>query len=459
MKASSIVSLACAVALVGLVPAAGEESNGFVLLPPSEMAEQDAIREHCQGGGSDWFSVGAMFVAFREALEACVIVSVMLNILSKTRMPHFTKFVWLGVGLGTAVSCIVGAGVVTAYFMAQGALLEYKDKAAFSGTFSLIAALFLSALAIQFLRFKDIEVKYKRKLAESVKKVTEREAEEAVEGGEALEGTDAILPAAPNTMAAPSKTSVRAMLNDPDLKGTAWSIFALCFTAVLREMLECFIFLAAFAGEHTQPAAIAIGAIVGIILGGLFGYMFLIMGKCLKDMRWFLLVVTVFMLFISAGLFALSANAFKTVALIDMGLVDTDLWVTTPLYDIYKSTGDGHQLCGFFAVIRAIFGYTHNPSFVWWFTYLLYWAISLGILGWRTCRGTLFSKDGLRPFELDDEDEGSADGDVESGVAVDAKRVASSSASSDLVHYIDGGHPRSHFPRMPVPPGFHPPPP
>ena len=71
---------------------------------------------------------------------------------------------------------------------------------------------------------------------------------------------------------------------------------------------------AAFA-SHTPPAAIAIGAVVGLIIGGLFGYVFLILGKAMRDLRWFLGVATVFMLFISAGLMALTASAFKTVAL------------------------------------------------------------------------------------------------------------------------------------------------
>lgn len=67
------------VALALVVPAASEESNGFILLPPDEMKAQQAIMERCQGGSSEWFSVGAMFVAFREALEACVIISVSAN--------------------------------------------------------------------------------------------------------------------------------------------------------------------------------------------------------------------------------------------------------------------------------------------------------------------------------------------------------------------------------------------
>lgn len=63
-------------ALLAIMPVYAEESNGFILLPPAEMAVEDAKRVKCQGGSNQFFSVGAMFVAFREALEACVIVAV-----------------------------------------------------------------------------------------------------------------------------------------------------------------------------------------------------------------------------------------------------------------------------------------------------------------------------------------------------------------------------------------------
>ena len=81
------------------MPAAGEESNGFVLLPPDEMAKQQAIMEECQGGNSEWFSVGAMFVAFREALEACVIVSV-----SAAMTPMIPIFCLLAISTTAVVS-------------------------------------------------------------------------------------------------------------------------------------------------------------------------------------------------------------------------------------------------------------------------------------------------------------------------------------------------------------------
>lgn len=88
--------------------------------------------------------------------------------------------------------------------------------------------------------------------------------------------------------------------------------------------------------------------------------------------------------------------------LADVGKVDTDLLLTTAVYDIYKSTGEGHQTCGFWAVIRAIIGYTHNPSMLWWIVYLVYWAAVLSILGYRYWTGTLFSKFGNNPFEEED---------------------------------------------------------
>jgi hypothetical protein len=103
-----------------------------------------------------------------------------------------------------------------------------------------------------------------------------------------------------------------------------------------------------------------------------------------------------------------------------MGKVDTDFALTTPVYDIYESTGEGHQTCGFWAVIRAIIGYTHNPSMLWWIVYLTYWAVVLSILGYRYWTGTLFSKWGNNPFEETESELGKpcgsdASSDIEQG--------------------------------------------
>jgi hypothetical protein len=88
-------------------------------------------------------------------------------------MPQFKKYVWYGVLMGILVACVVGAGVVAAYYAAQNAFMTDRDKALFSGVFSLIAAVFLTGLGIQFLRFKDIQAKYRRKMSEGIQKAKE----------------------------------------------------------------------------------------------------------------------------------------------------------------------------------------------------------------------------------------------------------------------------------------------
>ena len=154
----------------------------------------------------------------------------MVNILNKVKMPHFNRFVWWGSGVGMFISVLGGVGIVAGYYAASNALMSYRDKAAFSGTFSLIAALFLSALAVQFLRFKDVEVKYRKKMADKTQAV-----KSATQSSAAL------------------SMSTLQMWNDPELKDTSRSIFVLCLAAVLREGLECFVFLGPSPSSPSHP--------------------------------------------------------------------------------------------------------------------------------------------------------------------------------------------------------------
>mmetsp|Transcript_11826 Transcript_11826/g.27357 ORF Transcript_11826/g.27357 Transcript_11826/m.27357 type:complete len:489 (-) Transcript_11826:42-1508(-) len=387
-------------ALLGLtwaLCAYAEESSGFVILSEEDKIEAHRVRDACQGSHDRWFSVAAMFVGFREAIEACVIISVMVNILNKTGMPQMKRYVWMGVGGGFGISCVIGAGLVGAYYAAQNSGMSVKDKAAFSGVFSGLAAFFLTAVGIQFLRFRDIETKYKKKLAIGLESKVDIAHEQEV-------------------LSAASQITPAMIWADKDLRSTATSIFLLCFTAVLREGLETFIFLAAVSAS-APPQAIAIGGFTGIFIGCAVGLVILYAGKAMKDMWWFLASTTVFILFISAGLVSMSASAFKSVAVLDAGGIDDDFAISRPVYDIYKATGEGHQQCGFWAVFRAIVGYQHNPSMLWWIVYLSYWFIVISIFAWRWYHGTLYSKwgpSGEPPAQEGEEGEGSA-GDVEQG--------------------------------------------
>jgi FTR1 family protein len=98
----------------------------------------------------------------------------MIQLLKKTNMPQFRKYVWYGVFSGIAVACIAGAGIVAAYYAAQNAFMTDKDRALFSAVFSGIASVFLTVLGIQFLRFKDLQTKYRRKMSEGIQKAKQQ---------------------------------------------------------------------------------------------------------------------------------------------------------------------------------------------------------------------------------------------------------------------------------------------
>lgn len=431
-----VMAAGCILALAVLAtPALAEESDGFVLLEGEEYEKNLAVRTACQGGAQRWFNVGAMFIGFREALEACVIIAVVVNMLNKTGMPGLKPYAWYGVAGGLTIALLCGVGIVAAFYAVQASVPTYKDKAAFSGVFSLVAGVFLAGIGIQFLRFRDIEIKYKKKLSKEVETLKSQ-------------GSDA-------GQTAQNTPKVRfAMLWDKDMRGTSFSILALTFSAVLREGLEMMLFLAAVAGEF-PPESIALGAITGLILGCMFGYVIFLAGKYMKSIGVFLTSMTVFVLFIAGGLIALAAAAFKTVALVDMGLTDPDTVMSRPVYDIYKSTGEGHQTCGFWAVLRAVVGYTHNPSLIWWIVYALYWVIVLSIIGYRIYKGTLYSKWGA-DGDPEDPDRAQAARDVESGLA------SSSSSDSALKGQWRSAAPGENSvplqpsgpPRMPVPPSL-----
>ena len=363
-------------------------------------------------------------------------LQVMLSMLNKTGMPQMKRYVWFSTFAGLLLACIIGAGFVAAFYIARDQAMNAKDKAVFSGVFSGVAGIFLAILAVQFLRFKDVELSYKRKLKEGFKRVKDEQAARAATRAEAGE------PAEETTVA--DALTHKAVWADSGLKATAWSIMTLCFTAVVREGIETFVFLASVGSNTDGPAAIAIGCITGLILGVIFGVVVLMAGRCVRDFRIFLATTTIFILFIAAGLIAMSAAAFKTVALIESGNIDNDFVISRPVYDIYKATGDGHQECGFFAVMRAIVGYTHNPPAIWWIAYMLFWGGICALLGYRYYHGTLFSKTGpiaAFTFGGDDEDE-----DDEEDMAARPKAVSTGSGSSiksELV--VATGMPPMHF--------------
>ena len=79
------------------------------------------------------FSMYAFTIAFREAMEGCVIVAVLLNVLHKAGQDHMKKWVWFGAITSTVAFLGVGA-ILIAIFSSFVGLLCFSF---FSSLFSL----------------------------------------------------------------------------------------------------------------------------------------------------------------------------------------------------------------------------------------------------------------------------------------------------------------------------------
>ena len=84
-------------------------------------------------------SVGAFLITFREALEAAIIVAIIIAYLRRTNRANQIKDVWIGTALSVGVSVLLGIGILKFY----GGLAE---KELFEGIASYLAVIVLTSM-------------------------------------------------------------------------------------------------------------------------------------------------------------------------------------------------------------------------------------------------------------------------------------------------------------------------
>lgn len=336
-------------------------------------------------GGNDYFSVTAMFVMFRECMEAAVILAVLLQYVAKTGKIHLKKQVWLGAGLGLLLSIIFAVIFIIIYYTLDNEVFEGQGEQIFEGVVSVIASVMITVLAFGMLKMMALQDKWNRKLKKS--------ALEALEGNTAFTVT--------------------------------YALFIIAFTAVLREGIESVLFLAGV-GVDTPWKAIPLGGVVGALLGVTLGYV-LFFGLKPVQLKWFFIVSTVILLFLAAGLMMTGVHEFQEAgafgyygeeeaeeesealapapsALDEMESEEerSVSWHNKPLWNICKCCDSGDQ--GFFELAKALVGYTCDPTFIHVITYVIYWVFVIGIVLFKYSRGTLdkyeYQEDDL-PAEID----------------------------------------------------------
>lgn len=161
------------------------------------------------------------------------------------------------------------------------------------------------------------------------------------------------------------------------------------FFAVVREGLECIVFLAGLTSSY-PPQSMPFPAIMGVIVGCVVGLLFY-RGSRQMGVRFFAMVSMAMIFLVAAGSIARSFTEF-----VEIGLPGGPL-----VYDASVCCGTETPFWGF---LRIIFGYNATPTPAEFLIYFAYW-ITLIWVGQLTGTWASFDKppsSPSAPIELED---------------------------------------------------------
>ena len=191
-----------------------------------------------------------------------------------------------------------------------------------------------------------------------------------------------------------------------------YALFLVAFTAVFREGVEAVIFITGV--SQANPEAIPIPGLLGIVVGTVFSYI-VFFGSKPVDIRWFMYITSFIMFAIGAGLLSRGIHEFQEMGAFgyygeeegeaseeSSGSSDTTYvaeevppplsWANVKLGDFTACCSAEDDSTSFYALLRAIFGYSDAPTRLEIITYMLYWGYVMLALAYKAWRGTLWGK-------------------------------------------------------------------
>jgi len=265
----------------------------------------------------------SFLITFREALEAALIVTIMITYLRKIGKEDLNKYTYLGTGAALVMSLV--AGIVLQVF--YGGLGKVASEL-FEGIASLSAVVVLTSMIFWMTKHsKEIKGEMETKISQAV------------------------------------------------TKNELYGITALAFVAVAREGLETVLFLSSTFVQDS--AGTLLGAALGILV--VLGLSYALMkGTVDLEIGKFFKVTSIMLLIFGAGLAGYGVHE-----LIEAGEhsgMDFGFWGEKP-YDINPALNpDGsypslHEKGIIGSILKALVGYDGNPEWLRIIVYLGYWLV------------------------------------------------------------------------------------
>ena len=284
------------------------------------------------------FSVAAFFIVLREVLEASIIVGVMLAYLNRIGATQYRKWVWIGTLSGILVCIAVGLtfGIL---FYATGHQWFDDFEAIFEGLLFLASSALLTGI---FVWMAVVAKELRSRVEDHFDNIISRE----------------------------DRSPFRQKL----------SIFSIVFLQILREGIECVIFLIGTANADSVGGwrSIPIPGILAIICAITMTYL-VFKGLIKLDVTKVLQVASVITMIMAAGLISLGVNQLQEAEWFGTFEEENDRpWWNSEMWSMKKCCD--HTKNEFFGMLRSLIGYQDTPTFVEFCAYFLYWFLIVSLI-------------------------------------------------------------------------------
>lgn len=315
------------------------------------------------------FNPQIFFIVFREALEAIVVVSVLLAFVKQGLggddpkvSKKLIRQIWIGSILGVLVCLIIGAAFIGTFY-SLGRDIWASSEDLWEGIFCMIATVLISLMGIAMLRINKMKAKWRIKLAKAI--LSEKR----------------------------SKFSLGHFTQK-------YAMFILPFITCLREGLEAVVFVGGV-GLNSPATSFPIPVITGLIAGILVGLILYYFGSTVS-LQIFLIFSTGILYLIAAGLFSRGIWYFESYKYNKQTGGDASENGSGPgTYDISKSVW--HVNCcnpetdNGWDVFNALLGWQNSATYGSVIGYNIYWLaiiVTIGLLLFQEKHGHLpFTKD------------------------------------------------------------------